>query len=91
MYESGKGGIVGKRKAEMAGWRLHMPKQLPEEKIRELAKLAVGQSGAKGEKEIGKIDDCLMPQVKGKSDGAMMNKDYARVFEQHQGLTSRQG
>ena len=32
------------------------------------------QSGAKGEKEIGKVMALLSPQVKGKAEGALVNK-----------------
>lgn len=66
--------LAEKEKAEMAVLMAYLPEQLPEEKIRELAKKAVEQSGAKGEKEIGKVMAILMPQVKGKSDGALVNK-----------------
>src|SRR3989338_740549 len=52
-----------------------------EVKIRELAKKAVEQSGAKGEKEtcpperrIGKVMAILAPQIKGKADGSLANK-----------------
>ena len=58
----------------MAVLSAYMPEQLPEEKIRELVQKAVEQSGTKGEKEIGKVMVILMPQVKGKSDGALVNK-----------------
>ena len=75
MYEkAGRAELAEREKAEMAVLAAYMPEQLPEEKIRELAKLAVEQSGAKGEKEIGKVMAVLMPQVKGKSDGALVNK-----------------
>jgi len=53
---------------------VYMPEQLSEEKIRELAKDAMAKSEAKNEKEIGKIMAILMPQVKGKADGALVNK-----------------
>ena len=68
-------------KAEIAVLMSYMPEQLTEEKIRELAKDAVAKSGAKGEKEtcpperrIGKVMAILMPQIKGQSDGALVNK-----------------
>src|SRR3990167_7354051 len=61
-------------KAEKAVLMFYMPEQLTEEKIRELAKKAMDQSGAKGEKEIGKVMALLSPQVKGKADGALVNK-----------------
>ena len=75
MYEkAGRVELAEREKAELAVLAAYLPEQLPEEKIRELAKKAVEQSGAKGEKEIGKVMAILMPQVKGKSDGALVNK-----------------
>ena len=65
----------------MAALMAYMPEQLSEAVIRDLAKKAVDQSGAKGEKEtcpperrIGKVMAILAPQVKGKADGALVNK-----------------
>ena len=72
--KAGRLELAEKEKAEISALMSYMPEQLPEEKIRELAKKAVEQSGAKGEKEIGKVMAVLMPQVKGKSDGALVNK-----------------
>lgn len=75
MYEkAGRTELSEREKAETAVLMAYMPEQLPEDKIRELAKDAVAKSGAKGEKEIGKVMAVLMPQVKGRSDGALVNK-----------------
>ena len=75
MYEkAGRVELAEREKAELAVLAAYLPEQLPEEKIRELAKKAVEQSGAKGEKEIVKVMAILAPQVKGKSDGALVNK-----------------
>lgn len=75
MYEkAGRAELAEREKAEMAVLAAYLPEQLPEEKIRELAKDAVAKSGAKSEKEIGKVMAVLMPQVKGRSDGALVNK-----------------
>ena len=81
MYEkAGRVELAERKKAELAVLAAYLPEQLPEEKIRELAKRAVVQSGAKGEKEIGKVMAILMPQVKGKSDGALVNKRLCGII-----------
>src|SRR3990167_8691472 len=49
--KAGRLELAEKEKAEMAALMAYMPEQLSEEKIRELAKKAVEQSNAKGEKE----------------------------------------
>ena len=75
MYEkAGRAELAEREKAEIAVLMSYMPEQLTEEKIRELAKDAVAKSGAKGEKEIGKVMAILAPQVKGRADGALVNK-----------------
>jgi len=66
--------LAEKEKAELAMLMVYMPEQLSEEVIRDLVKKAVEQSGAKGEKEIGKVMAILSSQVKGKADGALVNK-----------------
>ncbi|KKT19184.1 MAG: hypothetical protein UW04_C0049G0006 [Parcubacteria group bacterium GW2011_GWB1_43_8] len=86
--KAGRAELAEKEKAELAALMTYMPEQLPEEKIRELAKKAVeqsglpaGEAGVKGEKEtcppersIGKVMALLAPQVRGKADGALVNK-----------------
>ena len=79
--KAGRMELAEKEKAELAALMAYMPTPLPEEKIRELAKKAVEQSGVKGEKEtcpperrIGKVMAILAPQIKGKADGALVNK-----------------
>ena len=82
MYEKAERMELAEReKAEMAVLMAYMPEQLSEEIIRDLAKKRWSNPGAKGEKEtcpperrIGKVMAILMPQVKGNSDGALVNK-----------------
>lgn len=86
IYEkAGRAELAEREKTEIVVLSAYMPEQLTEDKIRELAKKAVEQSGAKGEKEIGKVMTILMPQVKGKSDGALVNKIVRELLNQHQG------
>ena len=72
--KAGRMELAEKEKAELAALMAYMPEQLSEAAIRDLAKKAVEQSNAKGEKEIGKVMAVLAPQVKGKADGALVNK-----------------
>ena len=72
--KAGRLELAEKEKAELAALMAYMPEQLSEAAIRDLAKKAVEQSNAKGEKEIGKVMAVLAPQVKGKADGALVNK-----------------
>ncbi len=74
-FESaGRQELAEKEKEELVILMTYMPEQLSEGAIRDIAKKAVERSGAKGEKEIGKVMTILAPQVKGKADGVMVNK-----------------
>lgn len=73
--------LAEREKAEAAILFSYLPEQLSEEKIRELASLAVEQSNIQDggeisspEKRIGKVMSILMPQVRNRSDGALVNK-----------------
>lgn len=52
----------------------YMPEQMGEEEIRKLVSEVIGQTGAEGMKDMGKVMKELMPKVKGKADGAVVNK-----------------
>lgn len=63
--------MVDETKAEMAVLEKYMPKQLSEDEIRQIVTAAVaGQS----ELKMGAVMKLVMPQVKGKADGAVVSK-----------------
>jgi uncharacterized protein YqeY len=47
---------------------------MTEEKIREIVKQTISETGATTIAEIGKVMGALMPKVKGKADGGLVNK-----------------
>ncbi|MDU2066208.1 MAG: GatB/YqeY domain-containing protein [Sporomusaceae bacterium] len=51
----------------------YLPKQLAEDEVRQLVKDAIAQSGAVTVKDMGKVMAVLMPSVKGKADGKLVN------------------
>lgn len=52
----------------------YLPAQMSEQEIRIIVQKAITESGAKSKKEIGMVMKFLMPQVKGKADGGLVNK-----------------
>lgn len=52
----------------------YLPSQLGEDEVRSLVAAAVSESGASSAKEIGLVMKLLMPKVKGKADGKLVNK-----------------
>ena len=65
--------LVGKEEAELRIIREYMPEQIPEEQLTELVKEAISQTGASGPGDIGKVMGLLMPQVRGRADGAQVS------------------
>lgn len=76
MEEFQKGGredLVEKTQAEIDVLLPYLPAQLSEDEVRELVKAAVEQTGASTPKDMGKVMGVLMPKVKGRADGKMVN------------------
>lgn len=77
ILEFGKGGrndLVEKEKKELAIIEAYLPKQLSEEEIRKLVDEAVKKTGAKEQKDMGKVMAELMPKTKGKADGSLVSR-----------------
>jgi len=75
MYEKGgRQDLVEKEKAELAVVESYLPKQMSEEEIRELVKEVIEATGASSPKDIGKVMQHVMPKVKGRADGSVVNK-----------------
>lgn len=51
-----------------------LPQQLSRDEIKALVEAAIAQTGAASVKEMGKVMGVLMPQVKGKADGKLVNE-----------------
>ena len=65
--------LVAQTEAEIAVLMPYLPQQLSEEEIRTFVKEAVEKSGASSQKDMGKVMGLLMPKVKGRSDGKLVN------------------
>jgi len=59
----------------------YMPEQISEDEIRKIVVEAIQKTGAAGVKEIGKVMVVIMPQVKGKADGGLVNKIVKEELE----------
>lgn len=52
----------------------YLPQQLTEEELEVIVKKAIEDTGANSAKDLGKIMQAVMPQVKGRADGKMINQ-----------------
>ena len=71
--KGGREDLVAKTEAEIAVLMPYLPQQLSEDEIRSLVQAAVEQVGASSPKDMGKVIGVLMPKVKGRADGKLVN------------------
>jgi hypothetical protein len=72
--KAGRIEIADAVKKEIAELETFLPEQLSRDEIAVLVKEAITQSGATSPREMGKVMGVLMPKVKGKADGKLVNE-----------------
>ena len=65
--------LVVKEEAEMVVLQSYLPEQLSQEEIVAAAKEVIGAVGAQGPGDKGRVMQQLMPKLKGKADGKVIN------------------
>jgi len=82
-YEkSGRDDLIAELKAEMDVLMGYLPKQLTAEEIEQLVADAVKETAASSMKDMGKIMAFVMPKVKGRADGRMINEAAKKLLSQ---------
>lgn len=51
----------------------YLPQQMTESEVRQVVAAAIQETQAKGAKEMGKVMAVLMPKIKGRADGKLVN------------------
>ncbi|AST06734.1 hypothetical protein AF2641_07625 [Anoxybacillus flavithermus] len=77
--KAGRTDLVDKVKEEITVLELYMPKQLSEEELTQIVKETIAEVGASSKADMGKVMGAIMPKVKGKADGSLVNK----LVQQH--------
>jgi hypothetical protein len=72
--DNGREDLAVREEAELTVVARYLPEQLGEDEVRALAEQAVAELGASGPQDRGKVMGKLMPQLKGKADGAVVNR-----------------
>ena len=70
----GREDLVAVEEAQVAVLIRFLPAQLDEAAIAKLVDEAMAATGASGPKDMGKVMGALMPKVKGKADGGLVNR-----------------
>ena len=79
--EHGREDAAAREEAELAVVMRYMPQQLDREEVVALAREAAAEVGATGPADRGKVMGKLMPQLRGKADGAVVNAAVVEVLE----------
>ena len=82
MFEEGnRSDLVAKESADLAVIEVYLPPQLSHDDLVELVRQVIAEVGATTERDKGKVMGRLMPQVRGKADGAEVNALVAQMLE----------
>ncbi|MCA0986093.1 GatB/YqeY domain-containing protein [Guptibacillus algicola] len=72
--KAGRSDLVQNLDEELSILTAYLPKQLSEEEVELLVKQVIAETGATSKQEMGKVMGALMPKVKGKADGGLVNR-----------------
>jgi len=78
--KEGRSELQKREEDELAVLSGYLPEQISEDEIKKIVEESIRDSGAAGPQEVGKIMKVLMPKVKGKADGALVNKIAKEVI-----------
>jgi uncharacterized protein YqeY len=74
--------LIEKEEAEMAVLQSYMPQQLTADEVAEAARQVISEVGAQGPGDKGKVMKELMPKLKGKADGRVINDVVTELLKQ---------
>lgn len=79
--KGGREDLVEQTKKEIEILLEYLPKQLTEEEVEEIVKDTIKEVDAKSIKDIGLIMKSVMPKIKGRADGSMVNSIARKYLE----------
>ncbi|AOH55759.1 GatB/YqeY domain-containing protein [Peribacillus muralis] len=71
---AGRSDLVDKVRTELVYVEAYMPEQLSEEEISDIVQQTIKEVNATSKADMGRVMGALMPKVKGKADGSLVNK-----------------
>ena len=72
--KAGREDLVGKAEAEIEVLKEYLPQQLSEEELNEIVISTISELGATSMKDMKNIMSSIMPKVKGRADGKLINE-----------------
>lgn len=72
--DGGRPELAAQEEKELAILAAYLPEQMGEDEVRRIVRESIKEAGATGAQDLGKVMKVLMPKVKGKADGNLVNK-----------------
>ncbi len=79
--KAGRTDLAEKEKAELTVVQQYLPGQLDEERVRKIISDTIGETGAAGIKDMGKVMKTVMAKIKGQADGRLVNNIVREMLE----------
>jgi len=74
-YEkAGRNDLAQQEREELEVLSTYAPRMMSEDEIRAEALKAIGETGASSPRDVGKVMRLLMPRIKGRADGKVVNR-----------------
>ncbi len=81
--KGGRADLVAKEQGELRLIESYLPQQMSRAEIESLARQAIAETGATAPTQMGAVMQKLMPQVKGKADGKLVNQIVRELLGSH--------
>jgi hypothetical protein len=78
--KSGRQDLIDNLKVEIEILMKYLPEQMTEEELGVIVRKAVEESGASSPRDIGKVMQIVLPKVKGRADGRMINEIAKKIL-----------
>ncbi|RAV21764.1 GatB/YqeY domain-containing protein [Paenibacillus contaminans] len=72
--KAGRDDLAVTVKQEIDVIAVYLPQQLTEEEVKEIVQQTISEVGASSKADMGKVMSALMPKVKGRADGKLVNQ-----------------
>jgi len=86
MFDQGnRADLVAREEAAVAVLEQYLPPQLSQAELVEIIRQVIAEVGARGIRDRGRVMAQLMPQVRGKADGALVNELVSQMLDSSAG------
>ncbi|MHA8137720.1 GatB/YqeY domain-containing protein [Lactobacillaceae bacterium Scapto_B20] len=73
--------LVAEQESQLKVLDKYVPAQMSEDEINQVVKDTIAAVGASGKADFGKVMGAVMPKVKGKADGSLVNKAVKELLQ----------